>query len=205
MRAVAALLSIPGADKHPQLNEFVTQVLLKIKRQLINNLEFSCAQIKSTPDLASLFESIQKDSGEASSNGMDLSWGGGRRGAGRGENNFKDSLWIFIVQVPLFSGEASGSVCGLGGVKRKRADSGNMMEVDHNHHPGPQRPSKKWWTKILWFCYLNHLEGCDGLSWDFLKMWIFNSCNFILVLLWSLSQWWLIRNSDGTSYPANNM
>jgi len=54
MRAVAALLSIPGADKHPQLNEFVTQ-------------------IKSTPDLASLFESIQKDSGEASSNGMDLS------------------------------------------------------------------------------------------------------------------------------------
>ena len=27
MRAVAALLTIPGADKHPQLNEFVTQVL----------------------------------------------------------------------------------------------------------------------------------------------------------------------------------
>jgi len=54
MRAVAALLTIPGADKHPQLNEFVTQ-------------------IKSTPDLASLFESIQKDSGDASSNGMDLS------------------------------------------------------------------------------------------------------------------------------------
>jgi cullin-associated NEDD8-dissociated protein 1 len=53
MRAVAALLTIAGADKHPQLNEFVTQ-------------------IKSTPDLASLFESIQKDSGEAS-NGMDLS------------------------------------------------------------------------------------------------------------------------------------
>ena len=47
------------------------------------------------------------------------------------------------IQIPLFSGEASGSVCGLGGVKRKRADSGNMMEVDHNHHPGPQRPSKK--------------------------------------------------------------
>ena len=73
MRAVAALLSIPGADKHPQLNEFVTQVLLKIKRRLMSNLQFPCAQIKSTPDLASLFESIQKDSGEASSNGMDLS------------------------------------------------------------------------------------------------------------------------------------
>ena len=73
MRAVAALLSIPGADKHPQLNEFVTQVLQKIKRQLLSTLQFSCAQIKSTPDLASLFESIQKDSGEASSNGMDLS------------------------------------------------------------------------------------------------------------------------------------
>ena len=54
----------------------------------MSNLQFSCAQIKSTPDLASLFESIQKDSGEASSNGMDLSWGGGRRGAGRGENTF---------------------------------------------------------------------------------------------------------------------
>ena len=27
MRAVAALLTIPGADKHPQLNEFVTQVI----------------------------------------------------------------------------------------------------------------------------------------------------------------------------------
>ena len=92
MRAVAALLSIPGADKHPQLNEFVTQVLLNLMRQLINILQCSCAQIKSTPDLASLFESIQKDSGEASSNGMDLSWGGGRRGAGRGENSFKESL-----------------------------------------------------------------------------------------------------------------
>jgi len=55
MRAVAALLSIPGADKHPQLNEFITQ-------------------IKSTPDMANLFESIQKDSGEgSSSNGMELS------------------------------------------------------------------------------------------------------------------------------------
>jgi len=55
MRAVAALLSIAGADKHPQLNEFITQ-------------------IKSTPELANLFESIQKDSGDgAASNGMDLS------------------------------------------------------------------------------------------------------------------------------------
>ena len=41
------------------------------------------------------------------------------------------------------SGEASGSVCGMGGVKRKRADSGHLMEVDHNQHPRPQRPSKK--------------------------------------------------------------
>lgn len=28
MRAVAALLTIAGADKHPQLNEFVTQVII---------------------------------------------------------------------------------------------------------------------------------------------------------------------------------
>jgi len=55
MRAVAALMNIPGADKHPQLNEFLTQ-------------------IKSTPELANLFESIQKDSGDAAvSNQMDLS------------------------------------------------------------------------------------------------------------------------------------
>merc|ERR1712080_92857 len=55
MRAVAALLTIPGADKHPQLNEFITQ-------------------IESAPELANLFESIQKDSGEgSSSNGMELS------------------------------------------------------------------------------------------------------------------------------------
>ena len=71
MRAVAALLTIAGADKHPQLNEFVTQVIgAWISWSTILNYPF---QIKSTPDLASLFESIQKDSGEASSNGMDLS------------------------------------------------------------------------------------------------------------------------------------
>ena len=54
MRAVASLMNIPGADKHPQLNEFITQ-------------------IKSTPDLANLFESIQKDSGDSLTNQMDLS------------------------------------------------------------------------------------------------------------------------------------
>ena len=69
MRAIAALMHVPGAgksqisnsilrhfklvifsfsDKHPQLNEFLTQ-------------------IKNTPDLANLFESIQKDT----SSGMD--------------------------------------------------------------------------------------------------------------------------------------
>jgi hypothetical protein len=26
MRAVAALLAIPGADRHPQLGEFITQI-----------------------------------------------------------------------------------------------------------------------------------------------------------------------------------
>ena len=54
MRAVASLMNIAGADKHPQLNEFITQ-------------------IKSTPDLANLFESIQKDSGDSLTNQMDLS------------------------------------------------------------------------------------------------------------------------------------
>ena len=73
MRAVAALLTIPGADKHPQLNEFVTQVILAWASILEHHLIFCLFQIKSTPDLASLFESIQKDSGDASSNGMDLS------------------------------------------------------------------------------------------------------------------------------------
>jgi len=53
MRAVAALMNIAGADKHPQLNEFLTQ-------------------IKSTPELANLFESIQKDTGDLS-NQMDQS------------------------------------------------------------------------------------------------------------------------------------
>ena len=144
-----------------------------------------CIQIKSTPDLASLFESIQKDSGDASSNGMDLSWGGGRRGAGRG---LFFLIFIFMYKVTImiylysyFSGEASGSVCGMGGVKRKRADSGHLMEVDHIHHPGPQRPSKKWWPKILWFCYSKHLAGvmipwlsCNSTCCGF-------PCNFILV------------------------
>jgi len=53
MRAIAALLLVPGADKHPQLTEFITQ-------------------IKSTPDLAVLFESIQRDTSE-NQNAMDLS------------------------------------------------------------------------------------------------------------------------------------
>jgi len=52
MRAIAALLVVPGADKHPQLGEFITQ-------------------IRSTPELAVLFESIQRD-GE-NQNTMDLS------------------------------------------------------------------------------------------------------------------------------------
>ena len=51
---MASLMNIPGADKHPQLNEFITQ-------------------IKSTPDLANLFESIQKDTGDSLTNQMDLS------------------------------------------------------------------------------------------------------------------------------------
>ncbi|PSN42416.1 Cullin-associated NEDD8-dissociated protein 1 [Blattella germanica] len=56
MRAVAALLTIPDADKNPHLNEFVTQ-------------------IKTTPELQLIFDSIQKDSTGPSqdSNLMDLS------------------------------------------------------------------------------------------------------------------------------------
>ncbi|KAF4529720.1 hypothetical protein B566_EDAN015349 [Ephemera danica] len=46
MRAVSALLAIPSADKNPQLAEFL-------------------ATIKSTPELLSIFESIQKDSNNA--------------------------------------------------------------------------------------------------------------------------------------------
>ena len=56
---------------------------------------------------------------------------------------FMYKVTIMIYLYSYFSGEASGSVCGMGGVKRKRADSGHLMEVDHNHHPTPQRPSKK--------------------------------------------------------------
>ena len=56
-------------DKHPQLNEFLTQ-------------------IKNTPDLANLFESIQKDTSsgmDTFSMAMDISWRDGRREAGHGE------------------------------------------------------------------------------------------------------------------------
>ena len=73
---------------------------------------------------------------------------------------FMYKVTIMIYLYSYFSGEASGSVCGMGGVKRKRADSGHLMEVDHNHHPKPQRPSKKWSPKILWFSYSKHLERC---------------------------------------------
>ncbi|GAB6018576.1 Cullin-associated NEDD8-dissociated protein 1 [Chamberlinius hualienensis] len=58
MRAVAALLAIPDADKSPHMTEFV-------------------AQLKLTPDLQTLFESIQKDAttalGPSDSSLMDLS------------------------------------------------------------------------------------------------------------------------------------
>lgn len=56
MRAVAALLTIPDADKNPHLSEFVSQ-------------------IKTTPELQLIFDSIQKDSTGPSqdANLMDLS------------------------------------------------------------------------------------------------------------------------------------
>lgn len=56
MRAVASLLTIPDADKNPHLSEFVSQ-------------------IKSTPDLQLIFDSIQKDSTGPSQDAtmMDLS------------------------------------------------------------------------------------------------------------------------------------
>ena len=61
-------------DKHPQLNEFMTQ-------------------ISSTPELANLYESIQKDNSNSMDNfgyassgmAMDISWRLGRREAGHGE------------------------------------------------------------------------------------------------------------------------
>nr|CAG4651567.1 EOG090X00HY [Triops cancriformis] len=56
MRATAALLAIPESDKNPQLHDFVTQ-------------------IKTTPELQTLFESTQKDSAATATEGsaMDLS------------------------------------------------------------------------------------------------------------------------------------
>ncbi|KAL3888576.1 hypothetical protein ACJMK2_001063 [Sinanodonta woodiana] len=48
MRAVASLLTVPDADKNPQMNEFLTQ-------------------IRSNSELASMFESIQKDASASSS------------------------------------------------------------------------------------------------------------------------------------------
>lgn len=53
LRAVATLAHVPGADKHPQMNDFLNQ-------------------IRNTPDLASLFESVQKDShaGGLGANGL---------------------------------------------------------------------------------------------------------------------------------------
>jgi len=58
MRALAALMTIPGADKHPQLNEFLNQ-------------------IRTTPDLANLFDSIQKDT---SNGGHEAGFYGGAAG-----------------------------------------------------------------------------------------------------------------------------
>ncbi|RMX39058.1 hypothetical protein pdam_00017612, partial [Pocillopora damicornis] len=52
LRAVAALLSIPDSDKSPLLSEFL-------------------AQIKSSPELSAMFDSIQRDAGSAES--MDTS------------------------------------------------------------------------------------------------------------------------------------
>jgi len=52
MRAIASLLAVPGADKHPQLGDLINQ-------------------IRSTPDLSVLFESIQRDS--VDSNSMETS------------------------------------------------------------------------------------------------------------------------------------
>merc|ERR1712039_369967 len=63
MRAVAALMHVPGADKHPQLNEFLTQ-------------------IKNTPDLANLFESIQKDASASPLFSSQASGAGGGGAAG---------------------------------------------------------------------------------------------------------------------------
>jgi len=56
MRAVASLLAIPDADKNPLMNEFL-------------------AQIKSSPELQTLFESIQKDASASPSDTtlMDIS------------------------------------------------------------------------------------------------------------------------------------
>ena len=48
------LSNYPITDKHPQLNEFLTQ-------------------IKNTPDLTNLFESIQKDGTDAFGMAMDIS------------------------------------------------------------------------------------------------------------------------------------
>ena len=61
------------SDKHPQLNEFLTQ-------------------IKNTPDLANLFESIQKDASsgmDTFTNAMDISWRDGRREAGMKLNKYE--------------------------------------------------------------------------------------------------------------------
>ena len=54
MRAVAALLTIPDADKNPQLSDFVSH-------------------IKSTPELQSLYDSIQRDACPTHEAMMDLS------------------------------------------------------------------------------------------------------------------------------------
>lgn len=54
MRSVAALLTIPDADKNPQLSDFVSH-------------------IKSTPELQTLFDSIQRDANPSHDAMMDLS------------------------------------------------------------------------------------------------------------------------------------
>lgn len=54
MRAVAALLTIPEAEKSPLMSEFQSQ-------------------ISSNPELAAIFDSIQRDSSSANMESMDTS------------------------------------------------------------------------------------------------------------------------------------
>ena len=166
-----------------------------------------CIQIKSTPDLASLFESIQKDSGDASSNGMDLSWGGGRRGAGRG----LFFLHIYVqsydndIFVLLFFRWGQWECVWDGGCEKKAGWFGTFDGGGPHPSPWTSAPFKKVMAQDFVILLLKTSRGCHDslIIMQFHLLWIFMQFH---TGLWSQKvHQWPSDDRNDTSYPAKNV